>query len=589
MMSSKSSDNDKQITKFHEIVERDDKKVPVASNSDIAIKLLVAVPIWMATILPLTLTYQIGKSIMGLFSFGSSKEEQEKEVSSKIETTATALGGFTVDPTDVIPRPDRKYDLVVLGATGFTGGLAVRHLAKTYGTNSSSGENKGVVKWAIAGRSQSKLDQVKQKLADELNMPELLTEIDTILCDTSDPKTLPSLVKNTRSIATTAGPFSLYGEPVVEYCAKYGTHYSDITGETSFVKLMKSKYQDVAVKSGARILSLCGNDCVPWDLSYNLLADEFAKIDNESMESLEFGNEFSSSASGGTLKTMCMGMSGRLAQVDEEQDGNILRRGFGSTVEHKEPMTNEISYRIQSGVEKPWKMTSKIGRTPSTTTAEDDTLVEAPFVMSGVNYEAVSCSHALRRDPKCSYKEQLLLPDFKTALDGVLGLLLFFTSLMNPITLGLLENYLVTQPGEGPAMNEMENDYFLAVTGTARGNKGSVIQSLLYYNKDPGYLETARMVVECALCLALEEDVVSNNIATATATATVNGKDDDGTDDTTTATTRTSDNTTVGGFFTPGFALRQTLLKRLVDTGCQYELRVIQEASQSSVTVTETS
>merc|ERR1712224_1178729 len=137
--------------------------------------------------------------------------------------------------------------------------------------------------------------------------------------------------------------------------------------------------------------------------------------------------------------------------------------------------------------------------------AGDDALVEAPFVMSGVNYETVGWSHALRKDPKCSYKEQLLVPDFKTGLDTIVTLVVFFTSLMNPLTGGLLEK-LMTQPGDGPDLAAMENEYFLAATGTARGSKGTILQSLLYYDKDPGYPETARMVVESALCLALEED-----------------------------------------------------------------------------------
>jgi len=571
--------------KFHEIVERDEKKVPTASATDLAIKLLVVVPIWTVLVLPLTIVYQLGSSVLGGSTSTSSTTTSDEPSSSEVDidvdpTTKTNTYTYT-PPSDLIPRPDRKYDVVLLGATGFTGGLAVRHLAKTYNTNTNTNTNtNSTVKWAIAGRSRSKLVAVLQKLADELDLPELVSdgflENNVVVCDTSDATTLPGLVGNTRAVATTAGPFSSYGEPVVEFCARYGTHYSDITGETTFVKKMKSKHQHTAMQSGARILSLCGNDCVPWDLSYNLLADEFgassasastsasSTSDIETMESVEFGNEFSSSASGGTLKTMCMGISGRLATVDAS-DETILRRtsgfGAGNDKEHTAPMENKISFGIKRGVPKPWKMNE----------SDDNGVVEAPFVMSGVNYEAVGWSHALRRDSKCSYKEQLLLPDFKTALDSVLGLALFFTTLMNPITGGLLENYLVTQPGDGPGLKEMQEDYFLAVTGTARGSKGSIVQSLLYYDKDPGYLETARMVVECALCLALEEEAVSNNIAEATASDSHDKNKD-------------KDTAVVGGFFTPGFALRKNLLKRLVDTGCHYEVRVVRDASPKRTT-----
>merc|ERR1712157_605616 len=104
---------------------------------------------------------------------------------------------------------------------------------------------------------------------------------------------------------------------------------------------------------------------------------------------------------------------------------------------------------------------------------------------------------------------------FKTGLESVLGMVVMVTSMLNPLTKTLVEK-LITQPGDGPEMEAMENEYFLAVTGTARGSKGTILQSLLYYNKDPGYLETARMVVESALCLALEEDAVSENIVAGT-------------------------------------------------------------------------
>jgi short subunit dehydrogenase-like uncharacterized protein len=248
-----------------------------------------------------------------------------------------------------------------------------------------------------------------------------------------------------------------------------------------------------------------------------------------------------------------LGLAGKLAQLDDDKDENILRRAVGSDVEHGAPMENAINNGITRGVPKPWTMNNSAAATSNDD--NDDSLVEGPFVMSGVNYEVVAFSHALRKDAKCSYKEQLLLPDFKTALDGVLTLVMFITSLMNPLTLGLIEKF-ITQPGDGPDLASMEEDYFLAVTGTAKGSKGTIVQSLLYYNKDAGYLETARMIVESALCLALEEDAVSENIA---------GADSDTT-------------TTVGGFFSPGFALRKNLLKRLVDTGCHYEVRVVKEA-----------
>jgi short subunit dehydrogenase-like uncharacterized protein len=150
--------------------------------------------------------------------------------------------GHEVKDKDVKPRADRTYDVVVLGATGFTGRLAVRHLAKTYGVNKS-------VKWAMAGRSAKKLDKIKKELAEELNIKEM-AQVDTIVVDALDPSTLPKLVTQTRAVATTVGPYALYGNHVVEFCAKYGTHYVDITGELDWVRTMYMHWQDTAKKDG---------------------------------------------------------------------------------------------------------------------------------------------------------------------------------------------------------------------------------------------------------------------------------------------------------------------------------------------------
>merc|ERR1711935_341469 len=111
------ADAGKKNFRFHEIVERDAKQVPIASASALAIKLLVAVPIWMTLILPLTIAYQVGSAVAGLVIGGSDKDTVETDTTKK----ETSVNTMTIDPADVIPRPERKHDVVMLGATGFTG------------------------------------------------------------------------------------------------------------------------------------------------------------------------------------------------------------------------------------------------------------------------------------------------------------------------------------------------------------------------------------------------------------------------------------------------------------------------------------
>jgi Saccharopine dehydrogenase NADP binding domain len=245
-------------------IEEHSKKVPTVS---VATFLLTSafIPVWVATVLPLSVAYQIGTAVV---------RPLKKRIAASLHppsaaaTTGTARldSGYAVPPDTIIARPKRKYDVVVLGATGFTGYLAARHLAGTYGT--------GTVKWAIAGRSQAKLDAVKARLASELQNPDLLTTLDTILVDTATPSTLPILVRNTRVVATTAGPYALYGNSVVEFCAKFGTHYVDITGEVDWVKAVLCQWQATAQATGAKLIPFCGHGafvCVCLCVACNLV------------------------------------------------------------------------------------------------------------------------------------------------------------------------------------------------------------------------------------------------------------------------------------------------------------------------------
>ena len=207
---------------------------------------LCVLPIWAFTILPFTILYQVGK-------------ETVTSILSSPKTTIVD-SGYVVDASTLVPREKRKYDLVVLGVTGLTGSLAARYLAQTYGLN----KNNKVVKWAVAGRSETKIRQVLQRLATELQLPELVNDVDILVVDTSVPSTLPRLVEQTRVVATTAGPYALIGSSVIEFCAKFGTHYVDITGEITWIKTMMNLWQTTAQKTGAKIIPFCGHDSIPW-------------------------------------------------------------------------------------------------------------------------------------------------------------------------------------------------------------------------------------------------------------------------------------------------------------------------------------
>ncbi|MFT4050542.1 MAG: saccharopine dehydrogenase NADP-binding domain-containing protein [Solirubrobacterales bacterium] len=149
---------------------------------------------------------------------------------------------------------DREFDIVLYGATGFAGKLTAEYLAR---------HAPDQLRWALAGRNRAKLVAVRDDLA-KLNPA--LAELPLIEADSSDEASIVAMVRQTRLLITTVGPYALYGEPLVKACAENGTHYTDLTGEPGFVDEMYVKYHPAAVKSGAKIVHTCGFDSIPHDL-----------------------------------------------------------------------------------------------------------------------------------------------------------------------------------------------------------------------------------------------------------------------------------------------------------------------------------
>jgi saccharopine dehydrogenase (NAD+, L-glutamate forming) len=142
---------------------------------------------------------------------------------------------------------DREYDVVLLGATGFTGGLTAQYLAR----------NAGDARVALAGRSMSKLEAVRDRIGADLPL---------VQADVGDAASLRALAASTKVLATTVGPYALYGEPVVAACAAEGTDYCDLTGEPEFADRMYVLHHETAVRTGARLVHACGFDSIPHDL-----------------------------------------------------------------------------------------------------------------------------------------------------------------------------------------------------------------------------------------------------------------------------------------------------------------------------------
>jgi hypothetical protein len=222
---------------------RDNKKIPLSGISVVPIFagfVFLAVPAWLVVLLPAAIISQL--AILASSKF-TAKPTPVKEEDVAVAETPVMLSTDTAT---------RNLDLVVFGATGFVGKLACSYLAKNYGRT---------IKWGLAGRRQDALEKVRGALGPEFH------DLPILIADSTDQAALNSMASRTKVVISSTGPYSLYGSGLVAACASHGTHYCDITGEVDWVRRMVLRYDDLARRSGSRIVHFCGHDCVPWDMS----------------------------------------------------------------------------------------------------------------------------------------------------------------------------------------------------------------------------------------------------------------------------------------------------------------------------------
>src|SRR5262245_7198923 len=185
---------------------------------------------------------------------------------------------------------DREYDVVLYGASGFTGKQTVEYFAK----HVQSGE----VRWAIAGRNREKLEAVKGEIGGTAK------DVDVLVADSRDQTAVDAIVSRTRVILTTAGPFAIYGSAIVDACVRLKTHYVDITGETSWVRDLIDRYHNQAAADGTRIIPFCGFDSVPSDLGTYLVVDHIRKELGVACKEVKAFFQVDGGVNGGTMATV---------------------------------------------------------------------------------------------------------------------------------------------------------------------------------------------------------------------------------------------------------------------------------------------
>lgn len=368
---------------------------------------------------------------------------------------------------------NKTFDITIFGATSFVGQILTAYMVSEYGVS-------GDVNWAIAGRSENKLNDLKKTLT--------ASELPSIIANADDASSLSALCEQSRVIISTVGPYALYGEAMVKACVETGTDYCDLTGEVQWIKAMLDKYQTQATTSGARIVNCCGFDSIPSDMGVYFLQQQAQKKFNTSCSSVKMRTKaLKGGMSGGTVASMT----------------NIA----------KEAVSNK---QLRRDLANPYLLCAKhefSQRQTDINFAQKDSDFDswlAPFIMASINSRIVHRSNFLSNyayGKNFTYNEAMMTgKGFKGAAIAhtvTMGIGAFLAGAALKPTRYVLEKFFLPKPGEGPTPEAQESGFwdirFLGKTAA-----GDSIKVKVTGDKDPGYGSTAKMLAQAGLSLAFD-------------------------------------------------------------------------------------
>src|SRR5882757_9881496 len=357
--------------------------------------------------------------------------------------------------------PSSKFDIVVYGATGFTGQLVAEYLAAHY-------RNDDHLKWAMAGRSLDKLASVRDAIGAPADTP-------LIVADASDPASLRAMAGQTKSVLSTVGPYQLYGSELVAACAATGTDYLDLCGEPVWMHQMIDAHEAAAKASGARIVFSCGFDSVPFELGAFFVQEEAKRVFSAPALRVK-----------GRVRDMRGTLSGGTA-ASAKATFDAVAKDLSLVALLKSP------FALTPGFEGPKQ---PAGSKPF---LEDDLHSwAAPFMMALINTRNVHRSNMLMGFP---YGKDFVYDEMVVTGPGDQGEAearrLFAASKAERT--GVVGG---PKPGEGPSKEERESGlYDLLFVGLAPD--GRQVRAAVKGDRDPGYGSTSKMIAECAVCLLL--------------------------------------------------------------------------------------
>src|SRR4249919_1660283 len=350
-----------------------------------------------------------------------------------------------------------KFDIVVYGATGFTGQLIAEYLAAHYKGDTN-------LKWAMAGRSKDKLASVRDAIGAPADTP-------LIVADASDPASLKAMVGQTKSVISTVGPYQFYGNELLAACVAGGIDYFDLCGEPLWMRQMIDKHEGAAKASGARIVFSCGFDSVPFELGAFVVQEEARRVFGAPASRVKGRvREMRGTLSGGTAasaRATFEAVAKDLSLVAMLKDPFALTPGFKGP---KQPPGSKPAYE------------------------EDLQSWSAPFMMALINTRNVHRSNMLMGFPYGKdfvYDEMVLTGPGEKGEENAKKVMALNSGKTGPNA---------PKPGEGPSKEEQENGLY-DLLYIAVAPDGRQVRASVKGDRDPGYGSTSKMISECAICL----------------------------------------------------------------------------------------
>ena len=376
------------------------------------------------------------------------------------------------------------YDVIVWGATGFTGRLVAEYLTKQYEVGKE-------VSWAIAGRNKAKLEKVREELNN--------AELPLVIADSHDRESLEAMVKQTKVVCTTVGPYALYGNLLLELCVEHSVDYCDLTGEVQWMRRTIDAHHEKAQENKVKIVHCCGFDSIPSDMGVFFLQQEAQKRWEAYAQEIKYRLMGAKGGpSGGTVASLDN------VAIEAKEDPKLMEEVIlnpyglnpkGEQVGKDVPDLNESAYD------------------------EDFQAWIAPFVMAVINTKVVRRSHALSNYPygkNFRYEEATHVgPGFVNRVKASITATVT-DALFNP---GSILKWVIDQflpdPGQGPSKHQRETGFFKIIL-LGKSADGKTLKVKVKGDRDPGYGSTSKMLAEAAVCLAKDRENLPENFGVIT-------------------------------------------------------------------------